>query len=119
MHSYAALRLREQRGKFRQAKGYAFDVVLRQKAGFVASWFLGKNGPVFVGRALDDLVCKEPIQLRREPAAQEEKASSLANLLHRMRNRRLDVDLCNDFNKVGVRHKVVARRPHRTEGLVK
>jgi len=101
-----ALQKRRQRGK---RKRDALDVVSREEAGLVARRLLVQYRPVPVGRPLDDLLSKNPLQLGREPASHEEEMATLADSLHRFGDGRLDVDFGQDFHEVGVRDEEVRR----------
>src|ERR1035437_6000405 len=67
---------------------------------------------------LHELAHEHALHLSRKATAQEKEAPSLAQLLHGLWDRGLNVDLCQNFDKVGVRHKEVACRPHRAEWLI-
>src|ERR1035441_195495 len=109
------LRGRERGGELAQGHGKALDVELFEEAGLIAGWLFRQDGPMLLRRGLHDLPSEHPFQLRREPATEKEKASSLAYLLHHLGDRRLNIDLRQHFDKVGVGDEEVSLWPHRPE----
>ena len=71
-----------------------------------------------IGRALHDLPGKAALELFSKATTKEQEVTAGAQLLHRQRDRRLNVDLCQHFDKVTVRDQEVAGRLHRTERLI-
>ena len=64
MPSLEMFSLRQFSDEFTQAHRNAFYVVPLEKARFVRRDILRQDGPMLLGGALDDLVRKEPLQLR-------------------------------------------------------
>ena len=62
--------------------------------------------------ALHDLARVDAQHLVVEGAAEKKKAAFRAPRLHRRRDRRLDVDLGQHFDIIGIGDQEIARRPH-------
>jgi hypothetical protein len=69
-------------------------------------------------RTLHDLTGENAVDLGGEAAAQEQEMPVDAPLLHRVRNRRLDIDLGEHLDEIGIRHQEIRRRRDRAERLI-
>jgi hypothetical protein len=73
---------------------------------------------MLVGRPLDDLAGEGAADLAVEAAAEEQEVAAGPQVLHHRRDRRLDVDLRQDFDIVAVGNQIVARRSDSAHRLV-